>query len=198
MKMLLKQLFPDSHVEQFSIKQEWKRAFFSLLEKSLNEKSSLKVMLSSQFNQHTCTHLQKWQKFTIFRATGRKGISRKRNTSYPTFKKNVDNSIAAMVVIQVWKKNFFSVKRKFSTQANFRSWMSRLKRRRRRTWGFERDVNLMCERAEGKKKAREATESLKALWDAVLSRGILFPVAVIISHPHNLLLTLEKLFSDHM
>lgn len=43
----------------------------------------------------------------------------------------------------------------------------------------------------GKKKVREATDSQAVSWDAVLRRGILFPVAVIISPPLNLLLNLE-------
>lgn len=65
--------------------------------------------------------------------------------------------------------------------------------------GIEREVKLIaCERAEGKKKVREATDSLTVLWDAVLRRGILFPVAVIILHPQSLHLTLEKLVLDRV
>lgn len=48
----------------------------------------------------------------------------------------------------------------------------------------------------GEKKVREATDSQAVSWDAVLSRGILFPVAVIILQSLNLLLTLEKLLFE--
>lgn len=49
----------------------------------------------------------------------------------------------------------------------------------------------------GKKKVREATDSEAVSWNAVLRRGILFPVAVIISPSLNLLLNLEKLFLEN-
>lgn len=74
-----------------------------------------------------------------------------------------------------------------------------------KTGGFREGLSgkeiklIACERAEGLEKRKWEKARLTALWDAGVlrrKRSILFPVAVIILHPPNLHLTLEKLFLD--
>lgn len=111
------------------------------------------------------------------------------------FLKSYSGIGGSVACIQCWKMNCFSREGKLHMQ-------EKLVTNRAFAWkledlGIEREVKLVaCERAEGEKKVREATDSLTVSWDAVWRRGILFPVAVIILQPHNLPLTLEKLFLD--